>query len=73
MVIDASDTSYIDFDVLEIIREFAAQKAPQKDVQVLLSGFKEKYKFNDADFVHCETDQEGNPIDLTRESKTVLN
>lgn len=55
VLIDAADTAYIDFDVLEIIREYAAQKAPQKNVQVMLNGFKDKYKFHDADFVHCET------------------
>lgn len=73
VLIDASDTSYIDFDVLEIIREFAAQKAPQKEVQVMLSGFKDKYNFNDADFVHCETDQDGNPKYLNRQDTAVFN
>ncbi len=63
VLIDAADTAYIDFDVLEIIREYAAQKAPQKNVQVMLNGFKDKYKFHDADFVHCETapQQESQP------------
>lgn len=73
VLIDASETSYIDFDVLEIIREFAAQKASHKDIQVKLSGFKEKYKFNDADFVHCETDQNGNITEIDTPNKAVLN
>lgn len=73
VLIDANNTSYIDFDVLEIIREYAAQKAPQKDIQLMLSGFKEKYKFHDADFVHCETDNEGNLTNVNRPDSAVLN
>ena len=71
VLIDAADTAYIDFDVLEIIREYAAQKAPQKNVQVMLNGFKDKYKFHDADFVHCET----SPLDesqITGKQKDIV-
>jgi carbonic anhydrase len=72
VLIDAADTAYIDFDVLEIIREYAAQKAPQKDIQVMLSGFKDKYKFHDADFVHCETDPAGNVRNVSSQETTAL-
>lgn len=44
VVIDASKTTYIDHDVLEIIREFKDAKAPQKSINVVLTGFKEEYK-----------------------------
>ncbi len=44
VVIDASGTSYIDFDVLELIKEFRDIKAPLKDIQLQLVGFKEAYK-----------------------------
>lgn len=43
VVIDASKTTYIDFDVLETIREFKEVKAAQKNIVVLLTGFKEVY------------------------------
>lgn len=50
VVIDAAKTSYIDHDVLEIIREFKDVKAPQKNIAVILTGFKEVYKIqNTAD------------------------
>ncbi|GAB4495289.1 MAG: SulP family inorganic anion transporter [Saprospiraceae bacterium] len=58
VLIDASDTAYIDFDVLEIIREFRDIKAPAKDITVVLKGFKERYKIGESDFVHSEQDIE---------------
>lgn len=54
VLIDATDTAYIDFDVLELIREFGEVKAPAKGIQVTLKGFHEKYKIGDSDFVHLE-------------------
>lgn len=44
VVIDASNTSYIDFDVLELIKEFRDIKAPIKNITSRLVGFKEKYQ-----------------------------
>jgi MFS superfamily sulfate permease-like transporter len=43
VVIDASRTDYIDFDVLELIKEFRDIKAPLKRINCKLEGFKEKY------------------------------
>jgi len=43
VVIDASHTDYIDFDVLELIKEFRDIKAPLKNINCRLDGFKEKY------------------------------
>lgn len=43
VVIDASRTDYIDFDVLELIKEFKNIKAPLKGIDSELEGFKEKY------------------------------
>jgi MFS superfamily sulfate permease-like transporter len=43
VVIDASHTYYIDFDVLELIKEFRDIKAPLKRIFCRLEGFKEKY------------------------------
>ena len=50
----ASDTAYIDFDVLESIKEFTKEKAPGMGIKVTLKGFKDKYKFRESDFVHVD-------------------
>ena len=44
VVIDASHTYYIDFDVLELIKEFRDIKAPLKKITCRLHGFQEKYQ-----------------------------
>lgn len=44
VVIDASQTEYIDFDVVEIIREFHDVQAPLRQITVSLVGFKNIYK-----------------------------
>ena len=44
VVIDASLTDYIDFDVLELIKEFRDIKAPLKNITCKLEGFQEKYQ-----------------------------
>lgn len=44
VIIDASGTKYIDFDVLELIKEFRDIKAPLKEIKLQLVGFKEAYK-----------------------------
>jgi carbonic anhydrase len=46
VIIDASHTDYIDFDVLELIKEFRDIKAPIKNINCTLEGFQEKYKIN---------------------------
>jgi len=44
VVIDASHTDYIDFDVLGLIKEFRDIKAPLKKIKCRLEGFKEVYR-----------------------------
>jgi carbonic anhydrase len=44
VIIDASNTEYIDFDVLELIKEFRDIKAPLKHIRAKLEGFHEKYQ-----------------------------
>lgn len=44
VIIDASKTDYIDFDVLELIKEFRDIKVPLKGITLKLEGFKEQYK-----------------------------
>ncbi|MBD0286313.1 MAG: SulP family inorganic anion transporter [Flavisolibacter sp.] len=56
VVIDASDTYYIDYDVLEIIREFKNIQAPQKNINCILVGFQGKYGIDNTHHVHSETE-----------------
>jgi MFS superfamily sulfate permease-like transporter len=44
VLIDASNTDYIDFDILELIKEFRDIKAPLKNINCKLEGFHEKYE-----------------------------
>ncbi len=44
LIIDAVLTEYIDFDVLDTIREFHDFTAPSRNIKVSLVGFKETYK-----------------------------
>lgn len=44
LVIDASDSFYIDHDVLELIRDFLEIGSKDKNIQVSLIGFKEDYE-----------------------------
>ena len=54
VMIDASQTEYIDFDVLEIIRDFCAVRAPQKNIKCDLVGFKDVYNITNTHFVQSE-------------------
>lgn len=44
VTIDAHKSQYIDFDVLEMIREFAATGAADKNVKLSLVGFRDSYQ-----------------------------
>jgi carbonic anhydrase len=46
VVIDATSTTYIDFDVIELIKEFKEIKAPLKNIDCELVNFKEIYKIH---------------------------
>ncbi|UPT72758.1 MAG: SulP family inorganic anion transporter [Elusimicrobiota bacterium] len=48
LVVDASKTSYVDYDVLELLREFLRTGSKDKQVKVQLVGFKKAYKVEDA-------------------------
>ncbi len=43
VIIDAGKTKYIDFDVLDLIRDFATTKAEAAGIKLSLVGFKEEY------------------------------
>lgn len=47
-IIDASNTKYIDFDVLELIKEFRDIKAPLKNITCKIAGFKDQYQIDNA-------------------------
>lgn len=51
VVIDASHSTYIDHDVLEIIREFQHDTAPSKGISLILKGFKDEYEIKNNDHV----------------------
>jgi MFS superfamily sulfate permease-like transporter len=48
LVIDASDTFYIDHDVLELIRDFLNIGSKDKEIQVSLIGFKTEYNMENS-------------------------
>ena len=54
VIIDAAKSKFIDFDVLELIKEFKNIKAPEKNINCQLTGFKDKYKINNTHNVLSE-------------------
>lgn len=56
LLIDASETKYIDPDVLTLIREFQNETAPARGVSVSLRGFRDQYQLQDeVEFVDYST------------------
>lgn len=55
VIIDATKTHYIHFDVLELIKEFKNIKAPEKNINCMLTGFREKYKIENSHHVFSES------------------
>lgn len=51
VVLDASASKYIDFDVLELIREFIEIKAPLKNIMCKTIGFKDVYEIANSENV----------------------
>ncbi len=51
LVIDASDSFYIDHDVLQLIRDFLTIGSKDKNIQVTLTGFKKDYNLEDTSHV----------------------
>ncbi len=51
VLIDASDTFYIDHDVLQLIRDFLNIGSKDKDIEVTLVGFKDEYKMENSNHV----------------------
>lgn len=56
--IDATNSRYIDYDVLELIREFKEIKAPDRNITLELTGFKAEYEIeNTSNVVSAEMEQ----------------
>lgn len=56
VLIDAGNTVYIDFDVLELLRDFLQYGAKDRNIEVKLVNFKTAYKMEDAQHVHAKKD-----------------
>jgi MFS superfamily sulfate permease-like transporter len=54
VLIDAGNTVYIDYDVLELIRDFLNVGSKDKNIHVVLKNFKKAYRIEDAVHVHSE-------------------
>ncbi|MBC7868171.1 MAG: SulP family inorganic anion transporter, partial [Gloeobacteraceae cyanobacterium ES-bin-316] len=54
LIIDAANTVYIDYDVLELIRDFLNFGSKDKNIDVTLLNFKDAYLMTDAEHVHSE-------------------
>ena len=57
LVIDASDSFYIDHDVVQLIKDFLNIGSKDKNIKVDLIGFKESYKMDKAPS-HVSSDEE---------------
>jgi MFS superfamily sulfate permease-like transporter len=56
VIINAAHTVYIDYDVLQLIRDFVNVGAKDKNISVRLKNFKKAYRMEDAIHVHSEND-----------------
>lgn len=77
VIIDASNTEYIDFDVLELIREFHSSQAPDRDIEMSLVGFKNIYnvpKTSDASQIVSSLlkDNDGRPIQTSGDHNKLI-
>ncbi len=76
VIIDATNTEYIDFDVLDLIRDFHVSQAPEKNIKLSLLGFKDVYKVPDAsserDVVSAFVEQNETPQRTSGDSKAFL-
>jgi MFS superfamily sulfate permease-like transporter len=60
VIIDAGNSMYIDFDVLQIIQEFKNVKAPNSGIRVDLTGFKDAYNIENTVESYIELEEEHN-------------
>lgn len=56
LIIDARHSNFIDKEIIELIKDFKAEQAPQKQISLNLMGFKDKYDIhNYIDFINVTT------------------
>lgn len=72
VLINAADTVYIDYDVLELIRDFLNFGSKDKNIKVTLLNFKKEYKMEDAVHVHSEKDQDEVKEHLYRKEEVMV-
>lgn len=77
VIVDASNTSYIDFDVLQVIHDFTLVQAPEKKINISLVGFKNIYKLptvaSERDIISRLLDYNGEPRRTSGKSGKLLN
>jgi MFS superfamily sulfate permease-like transporter len=71
VIIDAVNTVYIDYDVLELIRDFVNFGSKDKNISVTLLNFKKAYKMEDAVHVHSEPES-GSRIEVPSKKDPVM-
>jgi MFS superfamily sulfate permease-like transporter len=54
VIIDAGNTVYIDFDIIQLIKDFALFGAAERKIKLQLINFKEEYKMEDTGHVHSK-------------------
>ena len=63
LVIDASNTVYIDHDVLELIKDFRTTGSLERNIQVELAGFRKEYRIeNSRTHVTSVMESNGHPV-----------
>ena len=70
VIIDAANTVYIDYDVLQLIRDFVHFGSKDKHISVTLRNFKPAYKMQDATHVHSEKELTLQPVNNEYSNKT---
>lgn len=57
LIINAENTVYIDYDVLELIKDFHDNGSKEKSITVVLKGFKESYKISNTTDNHVYSEK----------------
>lgn len=60
VIIDATNTKYIDFDVVEMLKDFRNVTAVDKEIKLTLKGFKEQYNIENTEFKHVQIKEHKN-------------
>lgn len=60
VIIDATNTKYIDFDVVEMLKDFRNVTAVDKEIKLTLKGFKEHYNIENTEFKHVQIKEHKN-------------